>query len=26
VLPALIEFMREWRSSRRVQPNVANGA
>jgi membrane-associated protein len=26
VLPAVIEFMREWRSSRRVQPNVPNGA
>jgi len=26
LMPALIEFMREWRASRRVQPNVANGA
>jgi membrane-associated protein len=26
LLPAVIEFLREWRSSRRVQPNVPNGA
>jgi membrane-associated protein len=26
LLPAVIEILREWRSSRRVQPNVPNGA
>jgi membrane-associated protein len=26
VMPAAIEILREWRSSRRVQPNVPNGA
>jgi membrane-associated protein len=26
VMPAAVEFLREWRSSRRVQPNVPNGA
>jgi membrane-associated protein len=26
VLPAVIEFLREWRASRRVQPNVPDGA
>jgi membrane-associated protein len=26
LLPAVIEILREWRSSRRVQPDVPNGA